>query len=189
MAEETEAAAPRKSGGGGNPITRKIGPLPMWAWLAIFTVVIFVYAYIKKKSSAATASTTAASTTAANTPGGVDASLVPQFVNQTYTQVTPPESPTINVTVPTAAATTPATAATTATTPTAAGSSSTQPPIMNGKYVVKAGQTLAQVAAQYGISRVTLAHANGLGTGAGLRTGQVLNVPSPAPGGTPNKAQ
>jgi LysM repeat protein len=63
-----------------------------------------------------------------------------------------------------------------------------QPPIFNATYVVKKGQTLDSVAKQFKISRVELAHANGLGTGAGLRTGQKLKVPSPAGTGTPNKA-
>ena len=64
-----------------------------------------------------------------------------------------------------------------------------QPPIFNKTYIVKKGETLNSIAKQLGISRVDLAHANGLGTGAGLRTGQTLKVPSPAPGGTPNRAQ
>ena len=64
-----------------------------------------------------------------------------------------------------------------------------QPPIFNKTYIVKKGETLNSIAKQLHISRVDLAHANGLGTGAGLRTGQTLKVPAPAPGGTPNKAQ
>ena len=58
-------------------------------------------------------------------------------------------------------------------------------------YVVKKGDTLASIAAKYGISVATLAHNNvyvageapgkapgtTLGTGAGLKTGQVLKVP------------
>jgi LysM repeat protein len=188
MAESEEGEVkPRSSGG--NPLTRKMGPLPMWGWLAIGLVLALVYRFISKSKTSST-TTGAGSTTGAtsvNTPGGVDASLVPQFVNQTYTDVTPPQSPTINVTIPPTPP--PGNVATTPPSSGAPGSSATQPPIMNGKYVVKAGQSLAQVAALYGISRVDLAHANGLGTGAGLRTGQVLKVPSPAPGGKPGPAQ
>lgn len=59
-------------------------------------------------------------------------------------------------------------------------------------YTVKKGDTLASIAAKFGISVATLAHANvyvagevpgnakvgqTLGTGAGLKTGQVLKVP------------
>jgi LysM repeat protein len=60
-------------------------------------------------------------------------------------------------------------------------------------YTVKPGQTLAQIANMFGISVATLAHANvyvagevagnkkvgqPLGTGAGLKTGQVLKIPN-----------
>jgi len=55
-------------------------------------------------------------------------------------------------------------------------------------YKVQKGETLDSLAKKFGISRVDLAHANGLGTGAGLRTGQTLKVPAPAPAGKPNKA-
>jgi LysM repeat protein len=59
-------------------------------------------------------------------------------------------------------------------------------------YVVKAGQSLTEIANMFGISVATLAHANvyvagelpgnakvgqTLGTGAGLKTGQVLKIP------------
>lgn len=62
-------------------------------------------------------------------------------------------------------------------------------------YTVKAGDTLASIAARFGISVTQLAHANvyvsgelpgnkkvgqTLGTGAGLKTGQVLKVPKVA---------
>lgn len=59
-------------------------------------------------------------------------------------------------------------------------------------YTVKAGQSLAQIANMFGVSPTALAHANvyvageassskigqTLGTGAGLKTGQVLNIPN-----------
>lgn len=62
-------------------------------------------------------------------------------------------------------------------------------------YVVKAGDTLASIAARFGISVTQLAHSNvyvtgevpgnkkvgqPLGTGAGLKTGQVLKIPKVA---------
>jgi hypothetical protein len=69
-----------------NLFTRKIGPLPMWAWTGIILVPIIIYAVIEhKKSAASAADTTAADST--------DASQVPQFVNQTYTNPTPPSAP------------------------------------------------------------------------------------------------
>lgn len=65
------------------------------------------------------------------------------------------------------------------------------PVATSSKYTVKAGDTLASLSSKFGISIGTLAHANTyvkgeasaskvgqtLGTGAGLKTGQVLTVP------------
>jgi len=73
--------------------------MPVWAWLgvAIGGGVIF---FMWNKNKQASSQTASAST---NTPGGVDASLVPQFVNQTYVNGTPPGAPSmpsdINVTL------------------------------------------------------------------------------------------
>jgi hypothetical protein len=94
-------SAPERTGGGGSFLTRKVGPLPMWGWGAIVLLLAVFYAmYSKKKSAAASASTSNSSTV--DSPGGVDSSLVPQFVNQVYTQGTPPAAPnvTVNNTVP-----------------------------------------------------------------------------------------
>ena len=182
-----ERAPSRASGGGGNVLTHKLGPLPTWVWIAVIGLGIIAWSWWKNKSADA-AST--ANTASSSTP----ADQVPQFVNQTYTTVTPPS---VNVTdTDTAPATpappgghppTPVPVKTVAPKPVAPKPQ--QPPIFNKTYIVKKGETLNSIAKQLGISRVDLAHANGLGTGAGLRTGQTLKVPSPAPGGTPNKAQ
>jgi LysM repeat protein len=85
-------------GGGGNVFTRKVGPLPMWGWMGIALLLAIGYYLIKKNKSNANA---APATN--NSPGGVDSSLVPQFVNQVYNQETPPPAPnvTVNNTVPT----------------------------------------------------------------------------------------
>lgn len=94
-------SASERTGGGGSFLTRKVGPLPMWGWGAIVLLLAVFYAmYSKKKSAAASASTSNSSTV--DSPGGVDSSLVPQFVNQVYTQGTPPAAPnvTVNNTVP-----------------------------------------------------------------------------------------
>jgi hypothetical protein len=94
---------PQEPSTGGNIFTRKLGPLPMWAWMAVALVLAIAYYLYKKHTTAAASSATSnTSGTAANTPGGVDASLVPQFVNQTYTNSTPPAAPsvTVNNTVP-----------------------------------------------------------------------------------------
>jgi hypothetical protein len=98
-------SAPERSSGG-NAFTRKVGPLPLWGWMAIIAVVAFAYSYYKKSKATSSAGTSTASTTTAvgsnNTPGGVDSSLVPQFINQTYNQETPPAAPnvTVNNTLP-----------------------------------------------------------------------------------------
>lgn len=80
------------SGGGGNVFTRKIGPLSTWVWMVIALAIALVYYFYKKNQSS---STTSDQNSAENTPGGTDSSLVPQFVNQTYTNVSPP-SVTVN---------------------------------------------------------------------------------------------
>ena len=78
----TAPAAPAQ-GKRGNVFTRKLGPLPMWAWLLIGIALILGYVYYRSKTSAG-------SSTADQTAAGTDASQVPQFVNQTYTTVQPP---------------------------------------------------------------------------------------------------
>lgn len=87
-----------ESSGGGNVFTRKIGPLPMWGWMGIALLVAVFYYMYRKNKQGTTGSGTGASSggAAANTPGGVDASLVPQFVNQTYVQGVPPSAPDVN---------------------------------------------------------------------------------------------
>lgn len=79
-AEPTPTTAPQSSGGAGFLAT-KLGPLPLWAWGAAGIAVLL---YIRMRSNAATA---AAAPVATDTAG---ASQIPQFINQTYTTVTPP---------------------------------------------------------------------------------------------------
>lgn len=88
-------SAPESGGGGGNVFTRKIGPLPMWAWMGI-ALLVAVFYYLYKKNQSGSSGSGAQSASTVNTPGGVDASLVPQFVNQTYVQNTPPSAPDVN---------------------------------------------------------------------------------------------
>ena len=64
--------------------TRKIGPLPMWAWTAIVGAVIVGWAWWKNRQSGSSSSTTSST---------ANASQVPEFVNQTYTSVQPPSAP------------------------------------------------------------------------------------------------
>lgn len=58
------------------------------------------------------------------------------------------------------------------------GTAQTEPGTVYATATVKSNQNLEVIAAYYGVSVVDLAHANGLGTGSGLRTGQVLKVPN-----------
>jgi|SRR5580692_1990820 Flp pilus assembly protein TadG len=80
------------SGGGGSMgfLTKPIGPLPLWVWLVLGIFAAFGYYIWSKKSSANTTST--ASNTSTGT-GTTDSSLIPQFVNQVYTNQGPPETP------------------------------------------------------------------------------------------------
>ena len=78
----SEMAPERPAARRENVFTRKIGPLPMWAWVAIIGSVIVVYSLYKRKTAGATTSTAS--------PTGTDASQVPQFVNQTFTNPTAP---------------------------------------------------------------------------------------------------
>lgn len=70
----------------GNVFTRQVGPLPMWAWsgIALLAAILF-YLWNRNRSSQNNSSV--------NSPGGVDSSLVPQFVNQTFVENTPPAAP------------------------------------------------------------------------------------------------
>jgi hypothetical protein len=176
-------ATPRKEG---NFFMRNIGPAPVWAWV-IGAVILAVIVFLWRRNQQNSAQSAAPSTTSD--------SQIPQFVNQVYDNESPPDDGNNGP------------APSTPPTPTPVGppipsgfhppirvklpprpSGNTNPPIFNSTYTVKKGQTLAEIAKMFGISRVELAHANGLGTGAGLRTGQKLHVPKPAPQGQPNPA-
>lgn len=98
--------APERPRSGGNSFSKKIGPLPMWAWMAILAAAVLAFSYYKKsKSSASTGTGTSTGATSVNSPGGVDSSLVPQFVNQVYDSPQPAAAPsvTVNNTIPTPA--------------------------------------------------------------------------------------
>src|ERR1700761_8481263 len=95
--------APEGGGGGvGSVLKRQVGPLPMWGWMGIALLLAIIWYAVQKKKSGSSTTTGAGSssgTSTVNSPGGVDSSLVPQFINQTYTETTPP-----NITVNTPAA-------------------------------------------------------------------------------------
>lgn len=189
MSEQAPERAPARARGG-NVFTHRIGPLPMWIWVAVIGGVIVAWSLYKSRTSGQ--SSTASSSGDTGTP----AADVPQFVNQTYTTVTPP---TVNVTEPGGddddEVQPPARVKFPIYHPPVKppvkkppAKKSPVPPIFNAVYVVRKGETLNSIAAKFKVTRVALAHANGLGTGAGLRTGQKLKVPNPAGYGKPNKA-
>lgn len=177
---EMQAEAPS---GGGGILTRRVGPLAVWAWLLIITVAGGAYYLWKSRSSSSSSSTT--SGTGTETPS----SSVPDYVSQTTVNLTEPAEPSQpaspgNTAPPPAA---PPPAGKTPGPPSKnpgpvkkpATTTSKQPPIFSNTYTVKPGDTLDKLAAKFKVSRVELAHANGLGTGAGLKTGQELKVPGP----------
>jgi len=83
------------SGGGGSMsfLKKPIGPLPLWAWLALGIFAAFGYFIWAKNNSAKSTSSTAASSNTSTGTGTTDSSLIPEFVNQVYTNQGPPEPP------------------------------------------------------------------------------------------------
>lgn len=90
-------SAPESGGGGGGikgAFGRKVGPLPLWAWLGLATLLaVGYYMYAKNKAANSTASQSAGT---GGSAGTTDQSLVPQFVNQTYVNSSPPVAPPSN---------------------------------------------------------------------------------------------
>jgi hypothetical protein len=182
MAETaTDAPGTSASSGGGKlgVWKKKYGPLPLWGWAIVLLVAILGYLYWKNKNSAS--SNSASNTTASDSTG---AGQIPQFVNQTYTTVTPPAAP-----------------------PTKGATTSNQIP---GHQVITANgsETLEQIASKYGttpadIVAFTKAHKPHMsavetkffskphgkvpkGIVLWVPESQVTNVTGPGPGGPNN---
>ena len=83
------APAPAASGGTGT-FTRKLGPLPTWAWIVIAVVLLVGVSWFRSRGKSASPATSAGTS-----PATSGAGQVPQFVNQTYTTVTPPSAPAV----------------------------------------------------------------------------------------------
>jgi len=194
---QPESTAPQ---GGGNVFTRKLGPLPMWAWMGIALALAIVFYLYKKHTSGSSTSQSSAQNSSVNTPGGVDASLVPQFVNQVYNQETPPVAPnvTVNNTLPPPPAnspTPPNNPSPPINTPKPPPAKPTPPKKVTYKTItVQPGQTLQSLAQQYHTTPDQIADVPGnvyvkgevpgdkkvgqqLGSGAGLKTGQKIKIP------------
>ena len=175
--------------GGGNFLTRKYGGIPGIVWLAGAAVAAY-FLFFRNKSSA---SGGASSSGGGGTSTTGDISLQP---GTETIQVQPSGNPTT--------VTNPAPAGDDDENPGGPGHnpnpqpSPVPPPktkiqsVTYTNYTVKKGETLASIAKKYGISVATLAHANTyvpgevpgdrkvgqrLGTGAGLKTGQILRIP------------
>lgn len=167
MADTTETAHPStggnasKSSSSGSPFMRKLGPMPVWAWMAIALALAIVYSMWSKNKEAATAAATTGNT---GTETQQTADQTPPFIIQNYT--TYPGGPATTTTTttppPTGGATTlpgsqtgPATLPPTksvgappATVSVPKSSSTTTTPKYTA-YVVKAGDTLSSIAAKY----------------------------------------
>jgi hypothetical protein len=74
----------------------------MWVWMVIALAIALTYYLIKSKGSSSSSASNTATGSGTDTAGagGVDSSLVPQFVNQTYVNNTPPAAPTATSTPP-----------------------------------------------------------------------------------------
>jgi hypothetical protein len=97
-----QGGAPPASGGKLGVWGKKIGPIPVWGWSGILLGAILIFMYIKNKNSASATTSTAADADASgdSAAAGTGAGQIPEFVNQTYTTVTPPTEPTVGPTGP-----------------------------------------------------------------------------------------
>lgn len=92
VAETTTTApdAPRSDSGssGSNAFSRKVGPLPLWAWMGIGLAVALGFYFWRQNLGKSNATQTSAS------PDQTEAaSQIPQFVNQTFVTGQPPTAP------------------------------------------------------------------------------------------------
>lgn len=135
---------------GSNVFLKKIGPLPLWAWMGIGLAVALGYYYWRQNKASSTASQTAGSST-----GTTDQNLIPQFVNQTYVQGGPPEQgPPGPQGPPGSTGSTGATGPTGPIGPTGTTPQANQYPAPTGEAVAKLSNTSAKVTWNY-ITSVT----------------------------------
>lgn len=152
--------------------SRGLGGQPWWVWGAGGVALVGGFIYLRSKGSSAGASSTGTTATGTTSPTGLSADQLLLFLLDHQGPPAKTKTSTGKGAPPPHQHKKPAPKP-------KPRRKSSQPPLMSGTYTVKPGQTLASVARLFGISRVQLAHANGLGTGAGLRTGQKLHVPGP----------
>jgi hypothetical protein len=137
------AADTPPAGGGGNLFTRKIGPLPMWGWVAGGGGLILLWAYYERKKKA---TSTAASTPATPATASATSPLQPPTIYQNYnTNLNPVSvtSPPVNITTPPSQPAAPANPAPVATpAPPAAPSPGGTPPAFTGLTLTQYMQAL-----------------------------------------------
>jgi PASTA domain len=80
------------SSGGSNPFTRKLGPLPLWAWMGIGLAIGLAYYFWKQHTSANSSSAQSITSPGSSPDQTTAASQIPQFVNITQ-NTSPPASP------------------------------------------------------------------------------------------------
>lgn len=152
----------QQDAGGGSAFTRKLGPLPMWQWLAIITAAALAYYFLvaKKQTAAASASDTstgAATTSAADVPQFVIQNQIPSIQIPTPVAAPAATAAPVNVTVndndvPAPAA--PSAPAKAATSPKAASKPAGHGTVHVLKYTTKNPpwqSTISGIAAHYGI--------------------------------------
>src|SRR6266702_5108713 len=74
---------PEKEGGISAGLNKKMGPFPVWLYLVLAGLMVFLFIYIRRQKSASS------DTTGTDTQSS---STIPPFINQVYTNTTPPES-------------------------------------------------------------------------------------------------
>jgi hypothetical protein len=102
----------------------------MWAWMGIAALIAVGY-YLYHKNQEASSSTVSDT---GGSSGATDQSLVPQFVNQTYVENSPPSAPSTSTT----------------TTPVKPPASKTQP-VMHTWTAIASDSTMSQVAGRLGL--------------------------------------
>lgn len=175
--------------GGGAPaaggfMQKKFLGIPAWIWLVAAAVLAYMYFRNKGGATAGTATSSGGPGTATSGDTSIGAYTAPVInVHEQYGPYTTTNTHTVNK-------------PSRHRTPNPQPKPKRKPTVKQHQtsaitYTVKAGDTLASVAKQFGVSIGTLAHANTyvsgeapgkapgtrLGTGAGLKTGQKLVVP------------
>jgi cytoskeletal protein RodZ len=144
---------------GGSPLTRKVGPLPAWGWIALAIAggVGFIWWRNRQAASSAAADNTAADTATSEDSANDDAASIATLQSEIQQLQGEASTPAVTANSPT-----PATGKTRTTT-------------------VNKAQTLAQFARARGwpARRLTAAESlNGLSASSRLRKGQVLKLPA-----------